>query len=108
MNKIALVVHGGAGPDSDYIKQHQKEYREGIAAAIEAGYKILEEGGTAVEAVEAAVKSMEDNVHFNAGKGSAINAKAEVEMCAAIMQGQDKRSGAVAIVKNVRNPVSLA
>lgn len=108
MKKIALVVHGGAGPDSDYIKQHQEEYKAGIAAAIEAGYTILENGGTAVEAVEAAVKSLEDNVHFNAGKGAALNANAEVEMCASIMQGQDKRSGAVAIIKHIRNPVSLA
>ena len=108
MKKIALVVHGGAGPDSDYIRRHQKEYKEGIAAAINAGYKILEKGGTAIEAVEAAVNNLEDNIHFNAGIGSALNAKAEVEMCAAIMQGSDRSSGAVAIVKNIRNPVSLA
>ena len=108
MSKIALIVHGGAGPGSDYIKQHIKEYEDGLKGAVEAGYKVLEEGGTAVEAVEASVMYLEDNPHFNAGKGSALNAKAEVEMCASIMQGQDKKSGAVAIIKNVRNPVSLA
>lgn len=61
-----------------------------------------------MDAVEAAVKSLEDNPLFNAGRGSAINAKGEVEMCASIMDGKTLNSGAVAIVKNVKNPVSLA
>ncbi|HEY0060315.1 MAG TPA: isoaspartyl peptidase/L-asparaginase [Flavisolibacter sp.] len=108
MKKLVMVVHGGAGPDSEFIRQHTKEYEEGIAAAVEAGYKVLEEGGSAVDAVEASVNALEDNPYFNAGKGSAINAKAEVEMCASIMQGKDRKSGAVAILKNVRNPISLA
>lgn len=108
MDKIAIVVHGGAGPDSEFIKKNKEGYTKGLEEAVHAGYRVLEKGGSAMDAVEAAVRSMEDNPLFNAGKGSALNAKAEVEMCAAIMSGKDLRSGAVAIVKNVRNPVSLA
>lgn len=108
MGKFAIAVHGGAGPDSEFIKKHQKEYRKGIKDAMEAGYGILEDGGTSLDAVEAAVKSLEDNPLFNAGRGSALNEKAEVEMDAAIMNGKDRKSGAVSIVKNVKNPVSLA
>ena len=108
MGKLAIAVHGGAGPDSEFIKKHQKEYKEGLKDALTAGYRILEDGGTALDAVEAAVKSLEDNPLFNAGRGSALNEKAEIEMDAAIMYGKGARSGAVSIVKNVKNPVSLA
>lgn len=108
MEKYAIAIHGGAGPDSEYIKQHKKEYKQGLEEAVQAGYKILQAGGTAVDAVEAAVRSMEDNPFFNAGKGGAINAKGEIELCASIISGKDQKSGAVAIVKNVKNPISLA
>lgn len=108
MKKFALAVHGGAGPDSEFIKQHQKEYKKGLEDALNAGYAILEKGGSAIEAVEAAVRSMEDNELFNAGKGAALNEKAEVEMCSSIVDGKNIKMGAVALVKNVRNPISLA
>jgi beta-aspartyl-peptidase (threonine type) len=108
MNKIAIAVHGGAGPDSEFIRQHQKEYEQGIQEAMDAGYRVLEEGGSALDAVEEAVNYLEDNPLFNAGRGSALNKKAEVEMEASIMNGQDLKSGAVSIVKNVKNPVTLA
>lgn len=105
---IAIVVHGGAGPDSDHIHENKKGYEEGLRKAVEAGYKILEEGGSAVDAVEAAVQELENNPLFNAGRGSALNANGEVEMDAAIMRGDDQSSGAVALVRNIRNPISLA
>jgi beta-aspartyl-peptidase (threonine type) len=108
MNKFAIAIHGGAGPDSEYIKTNKKEYLQGLEDAINAGYSILERGGSALDAVEEAVKQLEDNPHFNAGKGSALNEDAEIEMCASIMDGFDLNSGAAAIVKNVRNPISLA
>lgn len=108
MQNIAIAVHGGAGPDSQYIKENIEGYKKGLEDAINAGYSILENGGAAIEAVEAAVRLFEDNMHFNAGKGSSLNEKAEVEMCSSIMEGSLLKSGAVAIVKNVRNPVSLA
>src|SRR3712207_285136 len=100
MKKIAIAVHGGAGPDSHHIKENEEGYKQGLEDAINAGYEILERGGSAMDAAEAAVRTMEDNPLFNAGKGSAINEKAEVEMCAAIMDGTNLKSGAVAIVKN--------
>jgi beta-aspartyl-peptidase (threonine type) len=106
--KFSIVVHGGAGGDSNFIKENLEGYKKGLQEAIEAGWEVLKENGSAVDAVEAAVNVLEDNPLFNSGRGSAINAKAEVEMCASIMDGKDCNSGAVAIVKNVKHPVSLA
>jgi len=108
MNKIAIAIHGGAGPDSDYIKQNSKEYKKGLQEAINEAYTMLEEGTSAVDVVEAAIKALEDNPLFNAGKGSALTENANVEMCASIMNGFDLKCGAAAIVKNVRNPIRLA
>jgi beta-aspartyl-peptidase (threonine type) len=79
-----------------------------LQEAANAGYAILQAGGAAVDAVEAAVNYLEDNPLFNAGRGSALNEHAEVEMDAAIMDGKDLSPGAVSIVKNVKNPVTLA
>jgi beta-aspartyl-peptidase (threonine type) len=108
MNTIAIAVHGGAGPDSEHIKKNYDEYKKGLKEAVNIGYKVLEEGGTAIDAVEAAVNYLEDNPFFNAGRGSSLNQKAEVEMGASIMDGQSLKSGAVDIVKNIKNPVTLA
>lgn len=108
MSKLAIAVHGGAGPDSDFIKKHIKEYKKGIKDALIAGYRVLEDGGMSLDAVEAAVRALEDNPLFNAGRGSSLNEKAEIEMDASVMNGKDMKAGAVSIVKNVKNPVSLA
>jgi beta-aspartyl-peptidase (threonine type) len=108
MSKIAIVVHGGAGPDSAFIKKNMNEYKKGLEEAVSAGYKVLEDGGSALDAVEAAVNYLEDNALFNAGRGSALNENAEVEMGSSIMNGENLQAGAVAIVKNVKNPVTLA
>ena len=108
MKKIAMVIHGGAGPDSDHIKQNMQGYEEGLKDALLAGHKILEKGGSALEAVEEAVKHLEDNPFFNAGRGSALNNKGEVEMDASIMDGKTLKAGAVSMIKNVKNPISLA
>lgn len=106
--KPVIIVHGGAGPDSPFIRQHTDEIRKGLEEALQAGYAILEKEGSALDAVEAAVRSLENNIYFNSGRGSALNNKGQVEMCSSIMQGKDLNSGAVAIVKNVKHPVSLA
>ena len=108
MSKLAIIVHGGAGPDSDHIKKNIEEYKKGLQEAADEGYRVLQDGGSAVDAVEAAVNTLEDNPLFNAGRGSALNEKAEVEMGASIMNGANLQSGGVAIVKNVKNPVTLA
>jgi L-asparaginase / beta-aspartyl-peptidase len=107
MSTIAIVVHGGAGPDSEYIRKNKDAYKKGLEEAREAGYRVLEDGGSALDAVEAAVNYLEDHPLFNAGSGSALNEKAEIEMDASIMNGANLKSGAVSIVKNVMNPVTL-
>jgi L-asparaginase / beta-aspartyl-peptidase len=106
--KFAIVIHGGAGPDSDFIIQNMAKYEEGLAHARDAGYRILEKGGSAVDAVEAAINSLEDNPLFNAGRGSSLTAAGNIEMCTSIMRGEDRKAGAAAIIRNIKNPISFA
>ena len=101
----AIIVHGGAKTIKDAL--HQRN-RDGCLAAAQAGAALLREGGTALAAAEAAVRVLEDNPLFNAGFGSVLNADGEVEMDAAIMNGEDLSLGAVAGIRGVRNPVTLA
>lgn len=108
METIAIAIHGGAGPDSDFIHLHKTEYEFGLQQALEAGYKVLKAGSTALDAVEEAVRNLENNPLFNAGRGAALNNQGEVEMDASIMNGKDLKAGAIAMVRNVKNPVSLA
>ncbi len=108
MNKIAMAVHGGASEDSSFLQKNKKECEEGLAAAVEQGYAILDKGGSSLEAVQKAVSILEDNELFNAGKGSALNCQGEVEMDASIMEGKDLRAGAVSMVRQVKNPILLA
>ena len=105
-----MVIHGGAGT---ILKEHmtadlEAAYIEGLRAGLEAGYAVLEQGGTAINAVKAALVVMEDNVLFNAGRGSVFTKKGVQEMDAAIMDGSTREAGAVAGVRNVRNPIMLA
>jgi beta-aspartyl-peptidase (threonine type) len=105
-----LVVHGGAGAmrpehgDPD----HEERARQGLREALEAGASVLGKGGGAVESVEAAVRILEDDPCFNAGRGSTLNAEGRVELDAAIMDGTTRRAGAVAGVRTTRAPISLA
>jgi beta-aspartyl-peptidase (threonine type) len=108
MENIAIAVHGGAGPDSDFLKKNQAAYHEGLKAAVMHGYKILEMGGSALDAVEQAVQSLENNPLFNAGRGSALNNIGEVEMDASIMDGSTMKAGAVSTITNIKNPVTAA
>jgi beta-aspartyl-peptidase (threonine type) len=107
---FAIAIHGGAGTilKEDMTPELEKAYLEGLEAALNAGYAVLEEGGSAVNAVKAAVVILEDNVLFNAGRGSVFTKKGVQEMDAAIMDGKSLAAGAVAGVRNVRNPVELA
>jgi beta-aspartyl-peptidase (threonine type) len=101
----AIIVHGGAGP----IKDDSLPARlDGCMRAAIAGWKILERGGSVLDAVESAVVVLEDDPLFNAGRGSALNSLGEVEMDAAIMEGLSLRAGAVAAVSGIKNPISLA
>ena len=100
----ALIVHGGAGADPG----SRDELRSGMRDAVGAGWRALAAGGTALDAVETAVRSLEDHPRFNAGRGSVLTSEGTVETDASIMEGDQLRNGAVAAVSGVRNPVTLA
>jgi len=110
MRKIAIAIQGGAGTirRSEMTAEKENAYREGLHNAIQSGWKVLENGGNAVDAVETSVISLEDNPLFNAGKGSVFTSNGKNEMDAAIMDGKTYSAGAVAFVKNVKNPIKLA
>lgn len=108
MDKVVIVIHGGAGPDSTLVKKNLQCYKNALAEAVDKGYEALEKGKTALDAVEIAVNYLEDHYLFNAGKGSALTENGEVEMGASIMEGKTLKAGAAAIIKNVKNPVTLA
>ncbi|MEO7962056.1 MAG: isoaspartyl peptidase/L-asparaginase [Ginsengibacter sp.] len=110
MKKISIAIHGGAGTivKDDMTPELETAYRQALQEALDAGYGVLENGGTAVNAVKAAVVVLEDNPLFNAGKGSVFTKKGLNEMDAAIMDGYSLNAGAIAGVRNIRNPVELA
>ena len=105
-----LVVHGGAGSEriAHGGPEHEASARAGLAEALDAGAEILAIGGSAVDAVEAAARSLEENACFNAGRGSVLTQDGVVELDAAIMEGGDRKAGAVAAVRTTRAPISLA
>jgi beta-aspartyl-peptidase (threonine type) len=107
---IALVIHGGAGviEPAKMTAAREASYRAGLAAALDAGYEVLERGGTSLDAVIAAVRIMEDDPQFNAGRGAVLNYDGDAELDAAIMDGAGPRAGAVAAVRHVKNPIELA
>jgi beta-aspartyl-peptidase (threonine type) len=110
MKTYSLAIHGGAGTilRSSMTPEKEKLYREGLRGSLEAGTKVLEQGGTAVEAVEQAVIALEDYPMFNAGRGAVFTHEGKNEMDAAIMNGETMMAGAITGVHNVKNPVKLA
>ena len=110
MQKLTLVIHGGAGTitKDEMTPELEKAYLKALQDGLDAGYAVLEEGGSAVNAVKAASVVMEDNMLFNAGRGSVFTKKGVQEMDAAIMDGETLDAGAVAGIRNVRNPIELA
>jgi L-asparaginase / beta-aspartyl-peptidase len=110
MQQYSIVIHGGAGTilKEDMTPELEAAYIKALDDALTAGYAVLEEGGSAVNAVKAAIVILEDNLLFNAGRGSVFTKKGVQEMDAAIMDGKDREAGAVAAVRNVRNPIELA
>ncbi|MFN8291961.1 MAG: isoaspartyl peptidase/L-asparaginase [Chitinophagaceae bacterium] len=110
MSMIKIAVHGGAGTirREDMTDEMEAAYKKGLQEALDAGYALLAEGKTAVEAVKAAVISLEDNILFNAGRGSVFGNDGRQEMDASIMDGSNLMAGAVSAVRNIRNPVELA
>jgi len=105
MQKPVIVVHGGAGA---WEKERWKSGLAGVKDAANAGFKILKTGGSALDAVEAAVMCMEDNPVFNAGLGSTLAVDKRIEMEASIMDGRTLNAGAVGLLKDIKNPVRLA
>jgi beta-aspartyl-peptidase (threonine type) len=106
----AIAIHGGAGPipRQALTETRERQYRDGLQAALDAGYTILERGGGSLDAVTCAVRLLEDNPLFNAGRGAALTREGAVELDAAVMEGRQQRAGAVASVRHVRNPIELA
>lgn len=105
----AIAIHGGAGNFTNLTDAAEKQaYLDGLKEALEAGQKILSSGGKSLDAVQAAVRCMEDNTMFNCGKGSVFNHAGSHELDAAIMDGSTLNCGAAAGVKTVKNPILLA
>lgn len=110
MKKFTLAIHGGAGTirKEEMTREQEQLYLQGLQEALDKGYAVLAGGGRAMDAVLAAVVSLEDNILFNAGKGSVFGKDGSQEMDAAIMNGDGLKAGSVAGVRNIRNPVLLA
>ena len=110
MQTFSIVIHGGAGTilKEDMTPELELAYSNALEDALKAGYAVLEQNGTGVNAVKAAIVVLEDNLLFNAGRGSVFTKKGVQEMDAAIMDGSTLKAGAVAAVRNVRNPIELA
>jgi isoaspartyl peptidase/L-asparaginase-like protein (Ntn-hydrolase superfamily) len=105
-----LVIHGGAGTINhrEMTPRLEKRYRAALQAALQAGYAVLDGGGSSLDAVVAAVVALEDSPLFNAGRGSVFNAAGEHELDASVMDGATGKAGAVALVRRVANPVLAA
>src|SRR5215210_155270 len=107
---IGFAIHGGAGTilRKDMTPEQEEAYRVKLREAVLAGYDILKNGGSSLNAVEAAIRIMEDSPLFNAGKGAVLTSAGTVEMDASIMDGKTLKAGAVADLKHIKNPISLA
>ncbi|MGX5817001.1 isoaspartyl peptidase/L-asparaginase family protein [Chitinophaga lutea] len=108
--KYVLVIHGGAGTITRQLMTPDKEkaYAAALTEALQKGYAILRQGGSSLDAVEAAVRVMEDSPLFNAGKGAVFTAEGRNELDASIMNGRTLEAGAVAGVTTIRNPITAA
>ncbi len=108
--KFGIVIHGGAGTilKSSMTPEREAEYIAKLNEVLETGYKILDNGGTALDAVNAAINIMEDSPLFNAGKGAVLTEKGVAELDASIMDGKNLMAGAVAGVRHIKNPINLA
>ncbi len=102
---IAIVVHGGAGT---LLPERRAAVEAGCKEAAQAGWRVLQAGGSALDAVEAAVRVLEDDPNFNAGRGACMTMNGTIELDAGIMDGSTLNVGAVAVVERIKNPISLA
>ena len=109
-SSFAIAVHGGAGTidRNQLTPEREKEYRSALEQAVQTGAAILSRGGSSLDAVEAAVRLLEDDPNFNAGRGAVFTSAGTNEMDASIMDGKTLKAGAVASLKHIKNPISLA
>ncbi len=107
---FAIAIHGGAGtlPRSETTPEQQALYHAGLNAALDAGYAVLERGGTSLDAAQAAVVVLEDDPLFNAGRGAVLTRDGVAELDASIMDGRTQAAGAVTGLRHIRNPIVLA
>ena len=107
---LAIAIHGGAGviDRTQMAPERETSYLAGLSAALDAGYSILERGGSSLDAVADAVRLLEDDPQFNAGRGAVLTHDGEAELDASIMDGAGPRAGAVAGIRHVKNPIGLA
>ncbi|WP_296382094.1 isoaspartyl peptidase/L-asparaginase [Winogradskyella sp.] len=110
MKTFSIAIHGGAGTlvKGMMTSELEAQYKSALKLALDAGYKVLENGKTAVEAVEESVRLLEDSPLFNAGKGSVFTATESHEMDASIMDGRTLNAGGVSLITGIKNPVTLA
>jgi len=110
MHPYRLVIQGGAGTISrgQMTPELEKEYTDKLLEALNSGYGILQKNGTSLDAVETVIKILEDSPLFNAGKGAVFTHEGTNELDASIMDGRTLKAGAVAAVKHIKNPISLA
>lgn len=108
--KFGMVMHGGAGTieRSQMTAANEEAHRAGIEKALQTGYNVLKKGGTSIDAVEAAIRVLEDNPLFNAGKGAVFTHEGTNELDSSIMDGKSLNAGAVASLQQIKNPISLA
>ncbi|KZN46085.1 isoaspartyl peptidase [Pseudoalteromonas luteoviolacea] len=107
---IAIAIHGGAGTieKSRFTPEKEQAYRAKLQEAVEAGYKVLENGGDSLDAITKAINILEDSPFFNAGKGAVYTYDESHELDASIMDGRNRQAGAISGVKHVKNPINLA
>ncbi len=110
MGNYAIAIHGGAGRlmTGALTPEQEKAFLDKLSEALQVGYTVLANGGSAIDTVEATVRVLEDCPLFNAGKGSVFNSEGKNEMDASIMNGKNLKAGAIAAVQTIRNPVSCA
>src|SRR5690349_2651600 len=110
MNNIGIAIHGGAGTilRSKMTFEKERDYKQGLEEALLAGWKVLENGRSSVDAVTEAVTALENNILFNAGRGSVFTNTGTHEMDASIMEGKDLMAGCVSAISNIKNPIILA
>ena len=110
MNNFSLAIHGGAGTllRGQMTPAKEQEYTAALQQALDAGHAVLSKAGSALDAVEAAVRVLEDCPLFNAGRGSVFTAEGTHQMDASIMEGRTRNAGAVSLITGIRNPISLA